>query len=279
VAVSTAPAPAELWKQFSGDRAWRTAKELAGIGPRPAGSQEIGRERALLIAALESAGWEVEQETFDVKTASESFQGTNLIARFSADGSRPVPRTARNVLLGAHYDTRRFSTIRFLGANDGASGPAVLVETARVLSLDPQLAAKVEIALFDASEPRIQFTPEDGIAGSKHHARSGAPAHAVILHGVGAANEPFTLPPETSAEVLGAVKAATAAVHSPLQFKTAQVRLWGDHLPFGAGALLLGTYDSLIRYTADDTVEHLDSATLGRVGELVIWLAKRWAGQ
>jgi hypothetical protein len=277
VPVSTQAPPAELWKEFSGERAWRTAKQLVELGPRPAGSMESGRGRGILTSALRGTAWEVEAQAFTASTLRGDVPGTNLIARFSADGTRPVPRTPRSVVLGAHYDTRLFSTIRFLGANDGASGPAVLIEVARVLALDPTLAAKIEIVLFDAGEPRSQFTPADGLAGSKHYAKTAAPHRVIVLHAVGDNSGPLTLPPATPADIIADLRAASVALHSPLQFQTAPVKLWGDHLALGPGALLLSNHDSLARYTADDTLERVSPAVLGQVGELVVWLARRWA--
>ena len=279
VSVSTQPPPANLWKEFSGDRAWRTVKQLVEVGPRPSGSMENGRTRAMLTAALRSLAWEVEEQPFTAKTPRGEIAGVNLIARFSADGTRPVPRTPRGIMLGAHYDTRYFSTIRFVGANDGASGPAVLVEAARVLSLDPQLAAQVSIVFFDASEPRGQFTPDDGLAGSKFFAKSETPRRGVILHAVGDAGGPLTLPPGTAIELLADLRDARPALTAAPQFESAIVKLWGDHLPFGPGTLLLGNHDYLARYTQDDTLEQVNPATLASVGELTVWLAKRWASQ
>ncbi|MEQ1859744.1 MAG: M28 family peptidase [Chthoniobacteraceae bacterium] len=271
--------PPDLWKQISGDRAWRTAKQLVEIGPRPTGSMELGRARGVLASALASAGWEVEQQSFTATTPRGDIGGTNLIARFAADGARPVPRAPRSVLIGAHYDTRYFTAIQFVGANDGASGPALLVEIARVLALDPQFAEKIELVLFDAGEPRSQFSAADGLAGSRHHAKAGTPRRAVVLHSVGDSTNTLTLPLETALDLLADVRAATAALKTGLQLKTAPARLWGDHISLGAGALLLGNHDYEQRYTADDTLERMAPATLGAVGELAVWLARRWAAQ
>jgi len=277
VAVSTQPVPAELWKEFSGERAWRTVKQLVEIGPRPTGSLELGRARGVLASALRGMAWEVEIQPFKVPTPRGEIEGTNIIARFSADGSRPVARTARKVTLGTHYDTRNFTTIRFVGANEGASGPAVLLEAARTLALDPALAANIEIVFFDAAEPRSQSTPEDGLAGSKFYAKGVSPSRVLILQGVGDQASTFMLPPETPVELLNDLRTAHAAVNSPLNFKNSSLRIWGDHIPFGTSALFFGQTATMVRYTADDTLDRVSPATLGGLGELTVWLAKRWA--
>ena len=279
VAVSTQPAPAALWKEFSGERAWRTVKQLVEIGPRPTGSLELGRVRGVLASALRTAAWDVEMQPFKAASPRGEIQGTNVIARFSADGSRPVDKAVRKVMIGTHYDTRAFSTIRFVGANEGASGPAVLLETARALALDPALAAKIELVFFDAGEPRSQYTPDDGLAGSKSYAQSSTPDRVLILQGVGEQASVFTLPPETTVEMLADLRAAHTALNSPLNFQNAPLRVWGEHLTFGRNALFFGQTGSIVRYTADDTVDRVNPATLGSLGELTVWLAKEWANR
>lgn len=277
--MSTQPAPAALWKEFSGERAWRTVKQLVEIGPRPTGSLELGRVRGVLASALRTAAWDVEMQPFQATTPRGEIEGTNLIARFSADGSRPVDKTPRKVMIGTHYDTRVFSTIRFVGANEGGSGPAVLLETARALALDPALAAKVELVFFDAGEPRSQYSPEDGLAGSKFYARSATPERVLILQGVGDQASVFTLPPETTLEMLNELRTAHTALNSPLNFQNSPLRIWGEHLTFGRNALFFGQTGSMARYTADDTLDRVNPATLGSLGELTIWLAKHWGSQ
>src|SRR5215204_4629607 len=132
VAVSTRPPPTELWREFSGRRALETAGKLAALGPRPTGSRELEAARQVFVPALEGAAWEVENDSFQPPAPPEGITAVNLVARFSSDGVRPVPRTARRIVIVAPYDTRSFSTIRFVGANDGGSGPAMLLELARV---------------------------------------------------------------------------------------------------------------------------------------------------
>lgn len=277
VGVSKAPPPAELWKSASGDQVVATAGKLVALGPRTNGSPALTQAQEILTAALTAAAWEVEPQTFAAASPRGEVRGTNLVARFSSDGARPVPRTPRNVVLGAHYDTRSFSTMKFLGAHEGASGPALLVEVARVLALDPALAAKVEIVFFDASEPRGQFTPDEGLFGSKEYARQAKSRRTLVVAGVGDSATSLIIPPETDKPLLADLRAAAPVLHTPLTFRFAPFRIWGDHLSFGANALLLANAEAVFRYTADDTMERLDPITLGHTAELVIWLAKHWA--
>ncbi|MGH8164764.1 MAG: M28 family peptidase, partial [Rhodanobacteraceae bacterium] len=67
--------------------------------------------------------------------------------------------------------TKTFDSIRFVGANDGGSSTGALLEMARVLSLHPQLAAKIELVFFDGEEAYDRFTATDGLYGSRYFAQ------------------------------------------------------------------------------------------------------------
>ena len=83
----------------------------------------------------------------------------NLIARRE-------DAAAERVLLITHYDTKDIPGIRFVGANDGASGTAVLLELARVLAAQ-ELPLAVELVFADGEEAvGASITPQDGLYGS-----------------------------------------------------------------------------------------------------------------
>lgn len=283
VAVSTQPPPVEIWREFSGRRALDDAGKLVALGPRRAGSQAIDGARRLFVTGLQSAAWEVENGAFETPSPNGVVRGVNLIARFSSEGLRPVPRTPRTVLIVAAYDTRAFSTIHFLGANDGASGPAMLLELARVLSLNPKLAERVELLFADASEPRQQFSPTDGLAGSRHYLARMDPKslrRVLVLGGVGANGEALTVPPDTPADVWQEATQGCVRLGKPGLLRKLDRYMWGDHVPFaerGIASLYLGNHDYLARYTADDRLEKLSSTTLEQVGQFAAWLVAYWA--
>jgi glutaminyl-peptide cyclotransferase len=283
VAVSTKPPPTELWKEFGGRRALETAGKLVALGPRPAGSPEIEAARGLLSASLENSLWEVERVPFESMAPLGPVGGVNLVARFSAEGIRPVPRLSRAILIVAAYDTRSFSTLRFVGANDGASGPAMLVELARVFSLNPRLAERVELLFSDASEPRQQFSPTDGLAGTRAYLNSidsKSLRRVLVLGGVGAENEQLTVPPATPADIWQEATQGCASINRPNLLRKLDRYMWGDHVPFhdrGVPTLYLGNHDYPARYTADDKMDRLSASTMEQVGQFATWLIAHWA--
>lgn len=145
---------------FDGARAFADLEALVRIGPRPAGSPGAARARVLIRERLRQAGWVVEEHAFDARSpAAESVSMVNLIAR--REGTSP-----ERVLLISHYDTKNIPGIAFVGANDGASGTAVLLELARVLAAE-KLPLTTELVFADGEEafgPSI--TESDGLYGS-----------------------------------------------------------------------------------------------------------------
>ncbi len=147
--------------RFEGARAFADLRDLVAIGERPAGSAGAARTRELIRERLRQAGWASSTHAFRVDRGNgATVELENVVAK------RPG-RQSKIILLGAHYDTKRIDGIRFLGANDGASGVAVLLELARALGPGPG-EFPVWLAFFDGEEAfGSDITPEDGLFGSQ----------------------------------------------------------------------------------------------------------------
>ena len=113
--------------EFSGSLAWAELEELAN-GPRPLGSEGAEAARSLITARLAASNIAVETltTTFEAKGFGPLVL-THLVATL------PGASTDRIVLV-APYDSGKYDEFTFVGANDGASGAAVLLEVARVLA-------------------------------------------------------------------------------------------------------------------------------------------------
>lgn len=149
--------------QFDGANAYKYLVEICKLGPRMTGTAAMQRQQRLVRQHFEALGATVELQPFGFTQPSQGrrqFTGANLVVRWQ-------PQAKRRVLLGAHYDTRphadqepvlRNQTRPFIGANDGASGVAFLMELGRLLPT-LELAVGVDFVLFDAEE--YVFTPSD----------------------------------------------------------------------------------------------------------------------
>jgi glutaminyl-peptide cyclotransferase len=280
VKVSSAPPPREIWKEFSGEKAFAEARKQVDLGPRPAGSAELEQARGLLTTSLEATGWEVERQEFADNTPRGSVKFVNLIARFAADGARPVPRTTQRAIVCSHYDTKRFSTIRFLGANDAASSTGALVEFARVLALDPAFAAQIELVFFDGEEAFVQFTETDGLYGSRYYARhlretSRATQFkfGVLWDMIGDTDLTITLSPDSPMDLVKSILASADALALRGHFTFFDRNIFDDHIPLNQAKIPtidLIDFDFLYWHTADDTLSRLSAESLQKVGAVTL---------
>lgn len=145
---------------FSADRAWRDLQELTDIGTRSAGSRGNDRARDYLREELESLGVEVESWDVDYANAAKgsSRAGAEEIRVTNLSAIIPGTQSQDRFVLVAPFDSRAFDDFEFIGANDGASGAAVVLEIARTLAADP-LPYATEIVFLDGES---SFPAPDG---------------------------------------------------------------------------------------------------------------------
>jgi hypothetical protein len=265
--------------EFDAARAFRDLEALVRIGPRPAGSAGAAETRALIRDRLRQAGWVVEAHDFTVaRPHGAPVAMTNLIAR---RGSIGAPRT----LVVTHYDTKNIPGIAFVGANDGASGVAVLLELARTLASDePPLP--VELVFFDGEEAFGQnITADDGLYGSKALAErmandgSLAQVRAVVeVDMVGDRDLNLALDMRSSPTLIQSFESAAAQLGLPPPFDPQQAMgVIDDHSSFQDRgveevlALIDFQYGSRVSpgprwHTAGDTLEAVSADSLSSVG-------------
>ena len=155
--VSTAPVPA-----FDGARAWAHLERQVEIGPRPSGSEAIAETRAYIRAQLAEAGVETREQAFTAMTPLGPVAMANVIGVIP--GARP-----ERIALASHYDTKLFEEFRFVGANDGGSSTAALIELGRSLA-GRQNAFTIELIFFDGEEARRkEWADLDNTYGSRHY--------------------------------------------------------------------------------------------------------------
>ena len=153
LALAAVHATAAGEASFSGARALAHLETICALGPRPSGSPAMDRQRALLADHFRKHGGTIAGQAFQIRDrrSGKPVHMENLVATWHPD------RVDR-VLIGAHYDTRPFPDRdpvdpqgTFVGANDGASGVALLMELAVAM---PDLAPPVgvDFVLFDAEE-------------------------------------------------------------------------------------------------------------------------------
>ncbi len=281
-----AAGPAEIWKEFSGEKALDEVRRQVELGPRPSGSPALEKARGLIESSLKQFGWQVERQTFTDATPRGPVTFTNLIARYLPPGLATAPTQTQRAIVCSHYDTKRFSTIQFLGANDAGSSTGALLELARVLSLAPALAVQVELVFFDGEEAIVQFTaPDDpqpdGLYGSRHYARalrdtgrSRQFKFGILWDMIGDRDFGITLPPDSPQELTRDLLADAEALGLRDKFGYLDRSVLDDHVPLGTVARIptidLIDFDYLYWHTADDTLDRLGPEGLRHTGAVTL---------
>jgi len=145
---------------FNGRRAYEELRRVVGFGPRPSGSSALAELRKHIEAELASAGLEVRRQEFDASTPIGPVRMVNITG--VVQGTEPGI-----IILGNHYETKYLPQITFVGANDGGSTTAWMLEMARTLG--PKRRGKsVWLCFFDGEESFAEWTASDSLYGSRH---------------------------------------------------------------------------------------------------------------
>jgi hypothetical protein len=280
---------------FSADRAWQQLQALTGIGARPVGSKGNALARRYLQDELEKLGLETESWEVDYAEAAPSSgdptePGVAAVPVTNLSAIIAGTQSADRLLLVAPFDTRWYEEFEFVGANDGASGAAVLLEMARAIVADP-FPYTTQIVFVDGEAPflpegtgrRYQGVGRSGLAMRIAQAGVSGIRLMVFLNRVGDAN--LQIARDLMSERIYREEFWKAAADlerdyafpSDARFENAGI----DHQPFLSvgfrrivsivdttygGDLPPGEYDG----TANDTIEHCSPDSLETVGVVVL---------
>ena len=252
-------------RSFDAERAFADLAAQVEIGPRPSGSAANRRTAELIAARLREAGVE------DVRIQQP---WRNVVGTIPGDEGDAI-------VLGAHFDTKDIPG--FVGANDGASGVAVVLELARALA-GPLHGPSVYFALFDAEEARGDRPFEsDGTRGSRQYfavARSGGAPGVPPLSKLGSmilfdmvGDCDLSIPREANSDPQLYDEIAVAGE----PFGGATGPILDDHIPFinaGIPAVDLIDFDfgpqNAYWHTTEDTLDKVCPESLAAVGEPVL---------
>ena len=271
----TPPPPADLKAEFSGENALRLAEIQMQWVPRYPGTAGWQATGDWIVSTLTGFGWTVEERYFSTPDGGE---GRNIIA---TRGAGPL------VLIGGHYDTRKFAdedpdparrSEPVPGAHDGASGVAVLLELARVLQPE-QLDKQVMLAFFDA-EDNGELENWDWILGSRDFARNlvQRPQQVVIVDMVGDSDQQLYYEQTSNPELREEIWDLANELGYTTFIKEEKHALIDDHTPFleqGIPAIDIIDFDYPYWHTTADTLDKLSAESLEAVGRtLEVWLTQ-----
>jgi hypothetical protein len=148
--------------EFDANRVFADLKRLVSFGPRPPGSQALQQSRQFIAGELHAAGASVVLDSFTASTPVGPIPMSNIVAKIKGTSSAVV-------IVAGHYDTKR-TNFPFVGANDGGSSAAFLLEMARVLARRKN-SITYWLVFFDGEEALQHWSNTDGLYGSRHFAQ------------------------------------------------------------------------------------------------------------
>jgi hypothetical protein len=265
---------------FSSANAWTHLRQMVAIGPRVAGSAELARTREYITKQLSSYGLTVQPQAFQAQTPFGPKAMVNLIVTLK--GQRPD-----RVVFTGHYDTKLERNFTFVGASDGASSAAMLIELARVLKDRPRTFT-YEFIWFDGEEAFCEGWDEcgkpgspDNTYGSRHYlqqainAHTTASIHAMILVDmIGAGNLRILRESDSTLWLTDAVWNAAKRLGQSAVFVDASAEVTDDHTDWLKAGIPCVDIIDLMDYpqwhTAADDLAHVSARSLQIVGDVIL---------
>ena len=271
VSASTAP------PEFNASRAMEFVKEIVAFGPRPLGSKNHEKVETYILSHLK--GIEVEHDKFEINTSEGKFPVHNIIAKFpgARDGI---------IVIASHYDTNwPLRNTGYVGANDGGSSSALLLEIANQLRGKKLEGYSVWLLWDDAEESmKLPWDDAEALYGVRHLAEKWQNdgtikrLKAFILEDmVGDADLNIEKLTDATPWLEDLVYQAATNVGYQSHFFGRETWVGDDHQPFlergvpSADLIDLNYgYNNVFWHTAQDTVDKLSPKSLGIVGTVTL---------
>jgi glutaminyl-peptide cyclotransferase len=272
---SRAPQPEPGPVAFDGQRAYADVETQVAFGPRVPGLEGHAKIREWMREELIKARWQVELQ----ESEALGHPIHNIVAKRSDESPQ--------IIIGAHYDSRIFAdhdpdpsqhTNYVPGANDGASGVAVLLELARIL---PEDTPPTWLAFFDA-EDNGNIEGWDWILGSREFVRNNPvqPEAVIIVDMIGDADLKIYKERNSNPALNDEIwQVAKNLGHESKFIPEYRHSMLDDHTPFvqaGIPAIDIIDFDYPYWHTTQDTPDKVSAESLQTVGEtLQVWITQQ----
>jgi glutaminyl-peptide cyclotransferase len=264
---------------FDSSRAWEHLRQMVAIGPRPAGSPALDTTRKYIKSQLAAAGVAVADQAWDEPTPLGPAHMVNLVA--TIPGAR-----ADRIVISGHYDTKVFRNARFVGANDGGSSAALLLEMARALK-GRRNPLTIELLFLDGEEAVCLNWDEcgrpgapDNTYGSRHYVAVGKARGTlagikanILVDMVGDRDLRLKRDLNSTSWLTDIVWAAAKRIKLDAYFVAQPTQIEDDHLPFlAAGVPSVDIIDLEFDawHTPADNLDAVSARSLQIVGDAIL---------
>jgi glutaminyl-peptide cyclotransferase len=283
------PSTQSAIQEFDGQRAYEILKDQVSFGPRVPNTYAHQQCLNFLEMELKKYADEVKLQNFtDIAYENQTLKLTNIIASFR-------PKTEKRILLCAHWDSNPWASQDSAlknrnkpipGANDGASGVAVLLEIARILKSTPPLIG-VDIVLFDGEDFAHSSDINAFLRGSKYFAKHietpFIPVYGILLDMIG--DKQLEIPKEGysmkyAPDIVEKVWSVAKDLNMSQFVDETQSEIIDDHLPLNqAGIKTIDLIDfnypdatNKYWHTLQDTPDKCSPESLEAVGKVLLHL-------
>jgi hypothetical protein len=272
---------------FDSSKAWEHLRQMVSFGPRPAGSAALRLTRQYITRQLSSVGLTVQEQVFTAATPVGNVEMVNLAVRLP--GRRPD-----RILLTGHYDTKPLRNQVFVGASDGASSAAILIELARVLKDKPH-EFTYEVIWFDGEEAFCEGWDEchstsasgkadapDNTYGSRYYVQAAKAAGAlssikamILFDMIGAKSVKLKRDRSSTPWLVDIFWSAAKKLGHAGTFADESTAVGGDdHMAFVEARIpsidLIDLDDYPQWHTKDDDLAHVSAGSLQIVGDVTL---------
>ena len=262
--------------QIDAKRAFQYTREVTAFGPRYVGSENHKKLERYILDHLK--GDQVEDDSFTADTVEGKFPVRNIIAKF------PGTKDGIIVILG-HYDTcYPLRNTGFVGANDGGSSTAILLEYAHHLRGKKRDGYSVWLVWTDGEEAVQKWSDTDGLYGTRHLAEKWEKDGTLkkikalmVMDMIGDADLDIIRNTNCTPWLLDLIYAAAVHQGDQSHFYALQGPIEDDHIPFvkrgvpNADVIDLDYgYNNVFHHTPQDTMDKLSPTSLQIVGDTIL---------
>jgi glutaminyl-peptide cyclotransferase len=259
------------------NRAMQYVRDIVKFGPRPIGSENHKKVENYILAHLK--GDDVESDSFTIDTHEGTFPVHNIIAKYpgNKDGI---------IVIASHYDTNYpLRNTSFIGANDGASTSALLLELANQFRGKTQDGYSIWLLWDDAEESmKLPWDEPESLYGVRHLAQkwqqdgTARKIKAFLLTDmIGDADLNIEHDSNSTPWLEATIYEAAKRLGYQSHFFERYLSVDDDHLPFlkvGVPSVdiidLNYGYNNVFHHTTQDTVDKLSPNSLQIAGSVVL---------
>ncbi|HUQ49201.1 MAG TPA: M28 family peptidase [Terriglobales bacterium] len=269
VAEAKSPAP-----KIDASRTMGYVREIVAFGRRAPGSPGQKKQQAYIREKLKSDN--LEEDVFTAETPVGKFELRNLIAKFPGS-------TDEIIVVASHYDTN-YPLKNYVGANDGASSTALLLEAANHLRGKQLKGPAIWLVFFDGEEAFVNWSATDSLYGSRHLAekwkKDGTTKKIkafILADMIGDADLNIDRDGNSTPWLSELVLKAAMNLGHKSHFYGRSTSIEDDHIPFAkAGVPVVDLidldygYGNVFHHSPEDTLDKLSPKSIKIVGDVIL---------